>query len=67
MNQAQRKFIDESSYETLLRRWRFAEAGDDIFKGEIGKYYQKVMNAQRDANEAEAVAASKRVGWEKGY
>ena len=62
-----KKWIDSNSYETLLRRWRFAPAGSDpIFQGEIGDYYSKVMFKKRDALPAgEQVSASKNVGWEQ--
>ena len=57
--------IDDASYETLLRRWRNAPAGGDpMFQGALGEYYSKVMFAKRDAAPGEAVAASKRIGWD---
>lgn len=58
--------IDNMSYEQLLRRWRFADLGDPIFIGEIGKYYQKVMfNKRDDLTFDEKVKVSKRIGWEE--
>ena len=59
------KWIDGTSFEELLRKWRFATAGDPFFQGEIGQYYSKVMFAKRDAmKHNEAVQISKNVGWE---
>lgn len=62
MDDVDKKWIDESSYESLLRRWRNAPPGDPIFNGESGKYYQKVMSKKKDM--CDHVAASKRVGWD---
>jgi hypothetical protein len=60
-------WIDGADYETLLRRWRFAKAGEDsIFQGEIGQYYKTVMFRKRDELGVELAAqASKNVGWER--
>lgn len=60
-----KEWIDGSSVETLLRRWRFSPSGDHMFQGELGDYYKKVMFEKRDAlPPGEAVTASKNVGWE---
>jgi len=57
--------IDESSYESLLSRWRFAAVGDPMFVGEIGDYYAKAMSEKRQAvGPGAAVAASKTIGWD---
>lgn len=57
-----KKWIDEASYEQLLRRWRFAPIGkDDIFQDETGEYFTKVMNEKKQ--QVDAVAISKQVGW----
>ena len=59
-------WIDEASYEDLLRRWRFAPSGDPIFQGEIGDYYTKVMAKKREEIGSEGhTQASKNIGWEK--
>ena len=63
MSDAEKKWIDESSYEGLLYRWRFAPVGDPMFQGYTGEYYKKVMHEKREA--CDHVAASKAVGWEK--
>lgn len=65
MTDEQKAWIDNASLEELLRRWRFAKAGeDDIFQGEAGKYFADVMFLHRKADLAGWVTASKRVGWD---
>ncbi len=56
-----KKWIDDASYEDLLRRWRFDPPGSPWFQGKLGDYYQQMMNKKRET--ADHVAASKRVGW----
>lgn len=64
MTKEQKDFIDNSSYETLLRGWRFAKTGDPYFQGEAGEYYAKIMFGKGDTlPPGEAVAVSKRIGW----
>ena len=63
MTEAQRNWIDKSSYETLLQKWRNAPPGDLMFTGEVGDYYTKMMAEKRDADPDGAVAASKSIGW----
>lgn len=59
-----KKWIDESSYEALLYKWRFAKSGSPYFEGKTGEYYSKVMFEKRDAlPHEEQVRASKNVGW----
>ena len=58
------ELLDTMTCETLLRKWRFAPAGDVMFQGETGKYYSKVMSEKRDADPRAAVAASKTLGWD---
>lgn len=65
MTDEQKKFIDESSYETLLSRWRYAPVGSEWFQGEVGEYYSKIMFAKKAAERDGGVSASKNVGWEK--
>jgi len=60
-----KKEIDSMSYESLLSAWRFAPAGDLRFQGETGKYWGKRMAEVRENDRGEAVAASKRIGWER--
>lgn len=33
--------IDAMSREEMARLWRFAPAGDPLFKGEVGKYFER--------------------------
>ncbi len=55
--------IDSLSYETLLRRWRHAPAGDPWFQGETGDYWSERMGELRQQG-ADHVGASKRIGWD---
>jgi hypothetical protein len=57
--------IDAMSYAQLLERWRFAPAGDTLFRGETGEYWGKRMAElrARPGGQGEHVAASKRLGW----
>jgi hypothetical protein len=61
---AHKKWIDEASYEQLLREWRNAPSGDPLFQDETGKYYAEVMKRKREeiGNE-EHVRTSKAIGW----
>jgi hypothetical protein len=63
MTSEQKHWIDNSTYEQLLERLRFTPVGDPWFQGDVGEYYLKVMARKRDENPAEAVHASKSVGW----
>lgn len=65
MNPDLKSWIDNASYVELLSKWRFAELGDPLFQGEIGDYYQQVMNEKRKM--VDHVAASKLVGWDDKY
>lgn len=62
MNEKIKRWIDNTSYQDLLRKWRFAPLGDPMFQGEIGEYYEKVMAEKRKT--ADHVQASKNVGWD---
>jgi hypothetical protein len=55
--------IDNMSLYELLSKWRHAVVGDEMFQGEVGDYYAKVMYAKRDADSAAWVSASKSIGW----
>lgn len=61
MEEEHKKFIDESSYESLMRRWRFAPLGDTIFSGSTGEYYRKVM--EEKSKSVDKVSISKKIGW----
>jgi hypothetical protein len=58
-----KKSIDESSYESLLSRWRFSKIGEPLFQGESGDYFQKVMLEKKEL--VDHVAISKKIGWEE--
>ena len=59
-----KRWIDTADYTELLRRWRFAKAGDPFFQGEVGDYYAKVLAARRDTDPEGHVRASKAIGWD---
>lgn len=64
MTEDQKKWIDNASFEDLLRKWRFAPAGDPFFQGECGDYYSKVMAEKKaEAGHDASVQASKNIGW----
>jgi len=58
-------YIDDLSYDELLRRWRFTLSGDPWFQGESGDYWSERMSELRAVG-ADHVGASKRVGWGGG-
>ena len=61
-----KNWIDTASYEDLLRKNRFAPAGDPFFQGEVGDYFLKIMAAKRyEVGDGEHVRASKRIGWDR--
>ena len=65
MTDEQKKWIDEASYEALLRRWRNAPAGDTIFIDDAGDYYKEAMIKKRnEVGPAAHVTASKKIGWD---
>lgn len=35
--------IDEMDYESMFKLWRFSPAGEELFQGETGNYFIKVM------------------------
>ena len=64
MTTAEKDWIDNATYQELLRRWRNSPAGDSIFQDGAGDYYSKIMAEKRAAvGPAAAVAASKAIGW----
>jgi len=64
INDEMKQWIDNASYEDLLRKNRTAPVGDPFFQGETGAYYMGVMAAKKKqvGNDAH-VAASKSIGW----
>lgn len=66
IEKSQKEWIDQASYEDLLRRWRFAPSGDPMFRGEAGEYYTKVMAEKRKKiGDAGHTQASKNIGWNR--
>ena len=57
--------IDAMSYEQMLSKNRFAPIGDEMFIGEVGKYFGARMSKLRaEGKVGMHVAASKSVGWD---
>lgn len=66
MTEEQKSWIDNASYEELLRRWRFAPVGDPMFQGAAGDYYQaKMLKKRREIGDKEHTRASKNIGWKE--
>ena len=66
INEKLKEWIDNASYEELLRRWRFAPMDDPMFRMDTGEYYRVIMNKRGSELDAcERVAISKRVGWDR--
>ncbi len=63
MTDAQKEWIDNATYQDLLRHNRFAPVGDPMFMGDTGDYYGKVM-AEKKAAEPSPAAVSKAIGWD---
>jgi len=58
--------IDNAGYRQLLSKWRFASSGDPFFEGEVGDYYNKVMERKgRELGDAECARISKSIGWKE--
>ena len=63
MTKEQKEWIDNATYEQLLKRWRFSAAGDPMFQGDTGRHYGRVLREKRSADPGEHVRASKSIGW----
>jgi hypothetical protein len=63
MTEAQKRWIDNASYDQLLNKWRFAPVGDPMFQGETGEYYADRMSKLRKLDPDAHVRASKTIGW----
>ena len=48
MTEEQKTWIDNASYEELLRKWRFGPAGDPIFEGDTGKHYGEIIAKRKN-------------------
>lgn len=58
--------IDAMSYKEMLKTYRFAEAGNPWFVGDVGTYFMTTMQRKKMAlSESERVAISKAIGWGK--
>ena len=62
MTDEQKAWIDNASYETLLRRWRHGSPGDAMFQGATGEYFRDALERKRPGD-SEHTATSKRIGW----
>ena len=62
LTKEQKEWIDNASYEQLLRKWRFAAVGDPMFSGDTFEHYDLVMREKRSADPAGHVRASKAIG-----
>jgi hypothetical protein len=69
-------WISQATYEELLRKWRFEPAGSHWFRGEVGKYFEKMMQVRKVSEEVAQelmtgetpdvhVQASKKIGWDR--
>ena len=63
MTKEQKQWIDNSTYDELLSKWRFAPIGDPMFIGEVGDYFSQKMNEKKQDPQIDPVKVSKRVGW----
>jgi hypothetical protein len=64
--QEMREWISKASYETLLRKWRYAPVGDSFFQDDIGDFYSKTMEAKRAILSTQGrTRISKAIGWER--
>jgi hypothetical protein len=65
IDQKTKELINEMPYESMLRLWRFAPIGDQMFQDETGDYFRDVMLAKKAMMPNEKhVRASKNVGWQ---
>ena len=56
-------WIDNATPEEIMRKWRFAEAGSEIFQGEVGKHFAKTYGQMRSSLGRDFTALSKKIGW----
>jgi hypothetical protein len=56
--------IDNMSYSQMLSKWRFTPAGNNLFQGESGDYFAKVLGEKKnDLSIDNQAGISKFVGW----
>ena len=66
MTKDEKKWLDEASYEELLRRWRFAPSSDPLVQGDAGIHFQQVLDRRRkEIGTDEHVRISKKIGFQK--
>jgi len=53
--------IDAMSHYDLCRRWRFLQAGDPFFQGEVGRYFSDKLFKEKGGFTPEI---SKQIGWD---
>ncbi len=66
MTEEQKQWIDNASYEDMLRRNRYGPIGDPMFQSgtELCDYFKEVFKRKRqEAGDSGHVTASKRIGW----
>jgi len=66
MTIAEKAWIDSASYEGMLRKRRFAPAGDPMFRRdrEASKYFERVFAEKLIVVGPDGhTAASKKIGW----
>lgn len=56
-------YIDTLTHYELLRKVRFAPAGDEWMQGETGEYWLQRLAEKKAEDPAQAVADSKELGW----
>ena len=66
MTTEEKTWIDNATYYDLLKLNRFGARDNPMFQGETGRYFVQTMNERRYAlPPEEAMAISKRIGWEQ--
>jgi hypothetical protein len=64
MSKRNKEWIDNASYKELLYRWRYAPAGDPMFVGETGSYFENTMHKKKLLlSPEEASNISKQISW----
>lgn len=57
-------WIDNATYEQLLKKWRHEPCGSQWFQSPLGDYFRDVMHEKRKAlSSGQHAQISKSVGW----
>lgn len=57
-------WIDNATYEQLLKKWRHDPSSSPWFQPPLGEYFRDVMHEKRKAlSSGQATQISKSVGW----